>query len=151
MEDMREQTHTRHYALYRQARLLEMGFCDMDNDNKPVSFQEIFEVKRSTHLSELQAKEEEVRQLFVQRVKAKEAELKENERELHARFEKLKKDHAEEKRKLEETRQKLEDEYLEFTTHKTQYSACNNTMTLGKKGKKTQKLVVATENTQFYN
>ncbi|XP_005186503.1 septin-2-like [Musca domestica] len=136
MEDMREQTHQKHYALYRQTRLLEMGFCDLDNDNKPVSFQEIFEVKRSTHLNELQAKEEEVRQMFVQRVKAKEAELKDNERELHARFDKLKKEHAEEKRRLEETRQKLEEEYIEFTTHRNHYNSSNHTMTLGKRGKK---------------
>lgn len=136
MEDMREQTHTKHYELYRQKRLKEMGFCDVDNDNKPVSFQQIFEVKRCTHLNELQAKEEEVRQMFVQRVKEKEAELKENERELHTRFEKLKKEHAEEKRKVEETRQKLEEEFIEFTTHKNHYTASHHTMTLGKRGKK---------------
>ncbi|XP_005175984.1 septin-2 [Musca domestica] len=136
MEDLREQTHQTHYALYRQKRLSEMGFCDVDNDNKPVSFQQIFEIKRAHHLSELQAKEDEVRQMFVQRVKEKEAELKESERELHSRFEKLKKEHAEEKRKLEEARQKLDEEYLEFTTHKTNYVASHHTMTLGKKSKK---------------
>ncbi|XP_065358480.1 septin-2-like [Calliphora vicina] len=136
MEDLREQTHTKHYELYRQKRLQEMGFSDVDVDNKPVSFQKTFEVKRTNHLSELLAKEEEVRQMFVQRVKEKESELKECERELHSRFDKLKKDHAEEKRKLEETRQRLEDEYLEYTTHKNYYAASHNTMTLGKSRKK---------------
>lgn len=38
MEDMREKTHTRHYELYRQKRLEQMGFTDVDSDNKPVSF-----------------------------------------------------------------------------------------------------------------
>lgn len=30
MEDMREKTHTRHYELYRQKRLEQMGFTDVD-------------------------------------------------------------------------------------------------------------------------
>lgn len=38
MEDMREKTHTRHYELYRQKRLEQMGFTDVDSDNKPVSW-----------------------------------------------------------------------------------------------------------------
>lgn len=38
MEDMREKTHTKHYELYRQKRLEQMGFTDVDSDNKPVSF-----------------------------------------------------------------------------------------------------------------
>ncbi|XP_037914776.1 septin-2 isoform X2 [Hermetia illucens] len=136
MEDMREKTHTKHYELYRQKRLEQMGFTDVDSDNKPVSFQQTFEAKRSNHLAELQAKEEEVRQMFVQRVKEKESELKESEKDLHAKFDKLKKDHAEEKRKLEESRKKLEEEFVEFTRRKTQMTASHHTLTLGKSKKK---------------
>ncbi|XP_063696150.1 septin-2-like isoform X2 [Culicoides brevitarsis] len=135
MEDMREKTHTRHYELYRQMRLEQMGFTDVDGENKPVSFQQTFEAKRSTHLAELQAKEDEVRQMFVVRVKEKEAELKDAEKDLHAKFDKLKKDHAEEKRKLEEARKKLEDEFVEFNRRKTQM-ATHHTLTLGKSKKK---------------
>lgn len=136
MEDMREKTHTKHYELYRQKRLEEMGFSDVDSDNKPISFQQTFEAKRSNHLAELQAKEEEVRQMFVQRVKEKEAELKESEKELHAKFEKLKRDHADEKRKLEESRKKLEEEFMEFSRRKSQLAASHHTLTLGKSKKK---------------
>lgn len=136
MEDMREKTHTKHYELYRQKRLEEMGFSDVDSDNKPISFQQTFEAKRSNHLAELQAKEEEVRQMFVQRVKEKEAELKDSEKDLHAKFEKLKRDHAEEKRKLEESRKKLEEDFLEFTRRKTQLATSHHTLTLGKSKKK---------------
>lgn len=136
MEDMREKTHTRHYELYRQKRLEQMGFTDVDSENKPVSFQQTFEAKRSNHLAELQAKEEEVRQMFVLRVKEKEAELKESEKELHAKFDKLKKDHAEDKRKLEESRKKLEEEFVEFNRRKTQMTASHHTLTLGKSKKK---------------
>lgn len=109
MEDMREKTHTRHYELYRQKRLEQMGFTDVDSDNKPVSnlpdftvftliltnvfflciqvsFQQTFEAKRSNHMAELQGKEDEMRQMFVLRVKEKEAELKENEKEVGLNF-----------------------------------------------------------------
>lgn len=136
MEDMREKTHTRHYELYRQKRLEQMGFSDVDSDNKPVSFQQTFEAKRSNHLAELQSKEEEVRQMFVQRVKEKEAELKESEKDLHSKFEKLKRDHAEEKRKLEESRKALEEDYLDFQRRKQQLATAHHTLTLGKSKKK---------------
>ncbi|XP_060650550.1 septin-2 isoform X1 [Drosophila nasuta] len=136
MEDMREKTHIKHYELYRQKRLEQMGFIDVDSENKPVSFQQTFEVKRSNHLAELQSKEEKVRQMFVQRVKEKETELKDSEKDLHLKFEKLKNDHAEEKRKHEESRKALEEEFLEFQRRKQQVAASHNTMTLGKSKKK---------------
>nr|CAH7726110.1 unnamed protein product [Callosobruchus chinensis] len=136
MEDMREKTHCRHYELYRKKRLEQMGFSDVDADNKPVSFQQTFEAKRSNHLQELQQKEDEMRQMFVVRVKEKEAELKEAEKELHAKFEKLKKDHTEERKKIEESRKKLEDEIVEFNRRKAQYQQMgqsHHTLTLGKR------------------
>ncbi|XP_060530956.1 septin-2 isoform X2 [Cylas formicarius] len=140
MEDMREKTHCRHYELYRKKRLEQMGFSDVDANNKPISFQETFEHKRSNHLQELQQKEDEMRQMFVVRVKEKEAELKEAEKELHAKFDKLKKDHTEEKKKIEESRKKLEDEVVEFNRRKAQYqqmgSSSHHTLTLGKSKKK---------------
>ncbi|XP_076767030.1 septin 2 isoform X1 [Xylocopa sonorina] len=138
MEDMREKTHCRHYELYRKKRLEQMGFSDVDSENKPVSFQQTCEAKRSIHLQELQQKEDEMRQMFVARVKEKEAELKEAEKELHNKFDKLKKDHTEEKKKLEESRKKLEDDILEFNKRKTQFAQQpqHHTLTLGKSKKK---------------
>lgn len=59
-----------------------MGFTDVDSENKPVSFQQIFEAKRNAHLEQLQHDEDEMRQMFVVRVKEKEAELKDIEREV---------------------------------------------------------------------
>ncbi|XP_054662616.1 septin-10 isoform X8 [Grus americana] len=103
MEDLREQTHARHYELYRRCRLEEMGFRDVGPENKPVrlpcsksyaarktvchnyasveSLQEAYEAKRNEFYLELQRKEEEMRQQFVQRVKEKEAILKEAEQQ----------------------------------------------------------------------
>lgn len=73
--------------------------------------------------------------MFVVRVKEKEAELKDSEKDLHAKFDKLKKDHAEEKRRLEESRKKLEEEFVEFNRRKSQMMA-SHTLTLGKSKKK---------------
>ncbi|KAM6144416.1 LOW QUALITY PROTEIN: septin-10 [Phoenicopterus ruber ruber] len=103
MEDLREQTHARHYELYRRCRLEEMGFRDIGPENKPVrlpcsksyadrktlchsyasveSLQEAYEAKRHEFYLELQRREEEMRQQFVQRVKEKEAILKEAEQQ----------------------------------------------------------------------
>uniref|UniRef100_A0A1B0GE73 Septin-type G domain-containing protein n=1 Tax=Glossina morsitans morsitans TaxID=37546 RepID=A0A1B0GE73_GLOMM len=110
IEDMREQTHTKHYELYRRKRLGEMGFGDVEINTKPVSFQQAFAMKRSIHLSELQAKKEEILQRFEQQRITNDNLLKERQRELHAKFEQLKKEHAEEKRKLDEARIKYEEE-----------------------------------------
>ncbi|XP_066475036.1 septin-10 isoform X1 [Tiliqua scincoides] len=118
MEDLREQTHMRHYELYRRCKLEEMGFRDTGPENKPVSLQETYEVKRHEFLGELQRKEEEMRQMFVQRVKEKEALLKEAERELQVKFEHLKRLHLEERMKVEEKRKLLEDEIIAFNKRK---------------------------------
>lgn len=63
-----------------------MGFTDVDAENKPVSFQQSYEAKRTNHLQELQQKEDEMRQMFVVRVKEKETELKEAEKEVGSYF-----------------------------------------------------------------
>ncbi|XP_055495633.1 septin-11 isoform X3 [Leucoraja erinacea] len=118
MEDLREQTHARHYELYRRCKLEEMGFKDTDPDSKPFSLQETYEAKRNEFLTELQKKEEEMRQMFVMRVKEKESELKEAEKELHAKFDHLKKTHQDEKKKLEDKKKELEDEMNAFNKRK---------------------------------
>lgn len=46
------------------------------------SLQQTYEAKRQEFLVELQRREDEMRQMFVQRVKEKESELKEAEREV---------------------------------------------------------------------
>ncbi|KAG9329405.1 hypothetical protein JZ751_005382 [Albula glossodonta] len=105
MEDLREQTHARHYELYRRCKLEEMGFKDTDPESKPFSLQETYEAKRQEFLGELQKEEEEMRQTFVQR--------------LHEKFERLKKLHQEEKKKLEDKKKALEDELNNFKQRKT--------------------------------
>uniref|UniRef100_A0A3P8SKL1 Septin-type G domain-containing protein n=1 Tax=Amphiprion percula TaxID=161767 RepID=A0A3P8SKL1_AMPPE len=63
MEDLREQTHARHYELYRRCKLEEMGFKDTGPDSQSFSLQETYEAKRKEFLVELQRKEEEMRQM----------------------------------------------------------------------------------------
>ncbi|XP_041128181.1 septin-11-like isoform X2 [Polyodon spathula] len=118
MEDLREQTHKRHYELYRRCKLEDMGFTDTDAENKPLSLQETYETKRQEFLFELQKREEEMRQMFVQRVKEKETELKDAERELQGKFEHLKRLHQEERMKLDEKKTMLEDEMSGFSRRK---------------------------------
>ncbi|CAK6956475.1 septin-8-A-like isoform X2 [Scomber scombrus] len=118
MEDLREQTHARHYELYRRCKLEEMGFKDTNPDSHSFSLQETYEAKRKEFLVDLQRKEEEMRQMFVNKVKETEAELKEKEKELHDRFEQLKRMHQDEKKNLEEKRRELEEEMNAFNRRK---------------------------------
>uniref|UniRef100_A0A3Q2PAX2 Septin 8b n=1 Tax=Fundulus heteroclitus TaxID=8078 RepID=A0A3Q2PAX2_FUNHE len=118
MDDLLEQTHSRHYELYRRCKLEEMGFKDTDPDSQSFSLQEMYETKRKEFLRELQHREESMRQMFVNKVKETEAELKEKEKELHERFEQLKRMHQEEKRNLEEKRRELEEEMNAFNRRK---------------------------------
>jgi len=139
MEDMREVTHNRHYELYRKKILETMGFTDMSEDNQPVSFQQTFELKKSEHREELQRKEDEMRQTFVLRVKEKETELKEVEKELYTKYDQLKREHAEEKKRYEDFKKKTDDEKTEFQKRKQQIAnqqLSSNTLTLGKHRKK---------------
>ncbi|CAG5119915.1 unnamed protein product [Candidula unifasciata] len=129
MEDLREVTHSKHYELYRRHKLEEMGFSDSETK----SLSETYEEKRQEHILSLQKKEDEMRQMFVIRVKEKEAELKEAEKELHNRFDALKRQHTEEKRKLEDSKKRLEDEMNLFAQHKAQVQA--QASTIGKKKK----------------
>ncbi|XP_057352840.1 septin-10 isoform X2 [Manis pentadactyla] len=118
LEDLREQTHMRHYELYRRRKLGAMGFADVGPGKQPRSLQDTYQAKRREFQGERQRKEEEMKQVFVQRVKEKEAILREAERELQAKFEHLKRIHQEERMKLEEKRRLLEEEIITFSKTK---------------------------------
>ncbi|XP_016102231.1 septin-8-like [Sinocyclocheilus grahami] len=145
MEDLREQTHARHYELYRRCKLEEMGFKDTDPDSQPFSLQETYEAKRKEFLGDLQRKEEGMRQMFVNKVKETEAELKEKERELHEKFEQLKRMHQEEKRKVEEKRREMEEEMNAFNRRKVAAETLSLSQPL-KKDKDKKNRSVKTEN-----
>ena len=74
--------HFSSFLYHHYSFTFQMGFTDIGEDNQPVSFQQTFEQKRVEHREELQRKEDEMRQTFVLRVKEKETELKEVEKEV---------------------------------------------------------------------
>jgi len=116
LEDLRETTHCKHYEHFRQRKLEDMGFDDEDNDRFDLS--RIYEKKRDENLAEMERQTDEMRQMFVQRVKEKEGELKEAEKELHDKFDRLKRLHADEKKRLAEKTQGLDAEIEQFTKRK---------------------------------
>ena len=137
-----------------------MGFTD--ENARHGSFAEQYAARRESHLSSLQSKEEEMRQKFVIRVKEKESELKDAEKEvivftltkfltannvdfldlqLNVRFDDMKIAISEEKKQVDEQRRILEDQIADFQRRKLQYeqdkTAGHHTLgTLGKLGKK---------------
>merc|ERR1711881_639831 len=93
-----------------------MGFTDDDSDRFDLS--RIYEKKRDENLQEMERQTDEMRQMFVQRVKEKEGELKEAEKELHDKFDRLKRLHADEKKRLAEKTQGLDAEIDGFNNRK---------------------------------
>ncbi|XP_013929354.1 PREDICTED: septin-6-like [Thamnophis sirtalis] len=102
MEDLREQTHTRHYELYRRCKLEEMGFKDTDPDSKPFRYglpDQGHPWKEGANWVDLCA----LVPLF----------------QLHEKFDRLKKLHQDEKKKLEDKKKTLDDEVNAFKQRKT--------------------------------
>lgn len=120
MQDLIETTHNKHYECYRSQRLGELGFADsMSSVNgKSMSISESYEAKHTEQKADIQKKEDEIKEAFVAKVKAKEAELKDAERELHDKFTMLKKQHSEQKERVEDKKRLVEDEMKEFQRRK---------------------------------
>lgn len=89
MQDLIDKTHAVHYELYRRTKLEDMGFSDGDGDKQPHSLQETYELRRQEYMKNIQGREEQMRQSFVNKVKEKEAELKQAEQEVRDRDFKL--------------------------------------------------------------
>jgi len=117
MQDLIEKTHFKHYELYRRNRLIDMGLSDSAN-GKCMSISETYEAKLTELKAEIQKKENEMKDAFVAKVKVKDAELKEGERELHEKFVILKKQHAEQKERVEEKKRLLDEDMKEFQRRK---------------------------------
>lgn len=120
MADLIEKTHEKHYELYRKNKLADMGFADTDSESQPLSLQETYEQRRKDYMGELQKREDEMRSSFIKKVKNKEAELKQEEQELYAKFEHLKKVQAEEKKNIQTKQQQLDEEINLFEQRKKQ-------------------------------
>ena len=82
MQDLIDKTHAVHYELYRRTKLEDMGFSDGGGDKQPHRLQETYELRRQEYMKNIQGREEQMRQSFVNKVKEKEAELKQAEQEV---------------------------------------------------------------------
>ena len=82
MQDLIDKTHAVHYELYRRTKLEDMGFSDGGGDKQSHSLQETYELRRQEYMKNIQGREEQMRQSFVNKVKEKEAELKQAEQEV---------------------------------------------------------------------
>lgn len=96
--DLVERTHSQHYSAYRAARLRQMGFCCDDDDtvdglvqeigdceqqhSKLQTIQDVYNMKRAALSEEIQRKEMEIKEEFVKRVKIKECEIRDLEKEV---------------------------------------------------------------------
>lgn len=98
MIDLIELTHTKHYQLYRAQRLKEIGFKDGGNkelnvqgedgaaENKGRNIFEVYNIKKSELNDLVQRREFEIKEDFVRKVKNKEMELRESEKEVSCLF-----------------------------------------------------------------
>ena len=99
--DLIEVTHSKHYQMYRAARLREIGFrqdeaededaysCGKSTSTPSISsssanktIQDVYNVKKSELIEEMQKKECEIKEEFIKKVKEKECEIREAEREV---------------------------------------------------------------------
>lgn len=98
MIDLIELTHTKHYQLYRAQRLREMGFQDGGSEelnaqgedgapqNKGRNIFEVYNIKKNELNDLVQRREFEIKEDFVRKVKNKEMELRESEKEVGCLF-----------------------------------------------------------------
>lgn len=81
MLDLIETTHSKHYEMFRRNRLSELGLAD-NIDGKQMSISDTLEMKRNELRQELEQREQQLKEAFIQKVKDKETELKETEKQV---------------------------------------------------------------------
>lgn len=82
MLDLIETTHSKHYELFRRNRLTELGLTD-NVDGKQVSISDTLEMKRNELRKELEKREQQLKEKFIEKVKEKELDLKESEKQVN--------------------------------------------------------------------
>lgn len=81
MLDLIETTHTKHYEMFRRNRLAELGLSD-SIDGKQLSISDTLDMKRNELRQELEKREQQLKDSFIQKVKDKEMELKDTEKQV---------------------------------------------------------------------
>ncbi|XP_003370660.1 cell division protein [Trichinella spiralis] len=113
-----DRTHTLLYEKYRCVRLKELGV--KDGDIGPGMMQ-AYKMRKSELLAQVQSTESEVRERFVQKIKAKELELKEKEREIQEKMETQNREFQLEMQRLDEKCRQVDKEMMDFEHAKQQF------------------------------
>jgi len=115
MERLRRRTNTIYYELYREERLKDMGIVGSDSSQQTLSLSEALELKRQEFKEELKQQEAELKSKFMNRVAAKEKEIKALQRQLSEKkeanqlaFDRQNKELEEQERTLDHLIQELE-------------------------------------------
>lgn len=138
MFDLIEKTHSKYLQYYRMKYLKNLGLNDI-HDDRLLNIYDVYCVKSIELKTYIQHKEMEIKDEFIKKVKLKEYELKDAEKELNELYIKYKKEHIKMKDTLEEKKRQFEWEKQEFKlrkyNHETLKNAANN-FTLTKSCKK---------------
>jgi len=84
MLDLIETTHSKHYEIFRRNRLTDLGLTD-NIDGKQISISDTLDMKRNELRQELEKREQQLKETFIHKVKEKETELKETEKQVRIR------------------------------------------------------------------
>lgn len=81
MLDLIETSHSKHYENFRRNRLTDLGLTD-SIDGKQISISDTLAMKRNELREELEKREQQLKESFIQKVKEKETELKDAEKQV---------------------------------------------------------------------
>lgn len=108
MEDMREKTNNKFYEKYRRNRMIELGYEDAE------SYQEMYEKQRKKFRQEMLRKEDRLREKYIEKVRAKDAEIKMLETAMIAKYNDLFAKHKEDEKKIRREQKELESEMISY-------------------------------------
>jgi septin 6/8/11 len=117
MLDLIETTHSKHYEMFRRYRLTELGLSD-NIDGKQMSISDTLDMKHNELRQELEQREQQLKEIFIQKVKHKEIDLKETEKQINEQLTNIKKQYKDQKDKCDEKWRILEQEVNLFEQRK---------------------------------
>ncbi|KAF9166418.1 hypothetical protein DFQ27_004126 [Actinomortierella ambigua] len=108
MEELREYTNDVHYENYRTEKLLAMGYKQDQSVFREVDPIAKLAEERALHEAKLAKMEQDMKQVFQQKVQEKETKLTQSEAELYAKHKEMKESLEKQRLELEERKRRLE-------------------------------------------
>ncbi|KAF8764564.1 Septin-2 like protein [Argiope bruennichi] len=121
MEDLVSSTHIRHYETYREERLKQCGFEDFQRGDEQLNLIEILDAKTEEIRRCLEAEEEEMIQLFIEKAKNAEQELAEEEQRIKLKYRTLQDQNEKEQKILDEEKELLQRDIDLFNKKKREF------------------------------